>query len=96
MLFVDDRQPQAGKLHLFLNQRVGTHHNVGRAAFNGRQQLLPECLALGTLEEDHSQTKGLDKCLDIKRVLLGENLGRGHHRRLVAILHSRQHRAQAH
>ena len=83
-------------MHLLLYQRVGAHRNVGRAAFNGRQQLLPEGLALAALEEDHGQAEGLDECLDGKKVLLGEYFGRSHHRRLVAVLHSHQYRAQAH
>ena len=96
VLLVDDRQPQASKLYLLLNQRVRAHRNVGRAAGNGRQPLLPQCPALAAFEENRRQPEGSDEGLNGKKVLLGEDLGRGHHGRLVAILHGRQHRAQPH
>ena len=97
MLLVNDRQPQASKLYLLLNQRVGPHRNVGRAACNGCQPLLPQGLALApAFEKNHRQAEGGDEGLNSEKVLLGEDLGRGHQRRLVAIFHGPQHRAQPH
>ena len=48
------------------------------------------------MRKDHRQAERLDECLDIEKVLLGEDLGRGHHRRLIAVFHGHQHRAQTH
>ena len=96
MLLVDHRETQAPERHGLLYQRMRAHDEAGaapgeplahRRLFRGRhpaeQQLRPD-------------VEGLEQARERGLVLLGEQLGRRHDRRLVAVLRGEQHREERH
>ena len=92
MLLVDHREPEPPERHGFLDQRVRPHHEARRPGGDS----LPRRLLVGGAEppDEHlgAQVERLEQPRQRGPVLLGQELGRRHDRRLVVVLQRDEHR----
>ena len=85
VLFIDDDQPQSGELHLLLENGMGADDQTGTAALHQLQcrLALPAGLAAGQPGQRDAQR--LQPVMEFAVMLLGQDLGRRHHRHLPAV-----------
>ena len=92
MLLVDDRQREVMERHALLHQRVRADHQLGLATRDGRQCLVactPRDLAR---QPHHADAQWLEPAAQVVEVLLGEQLGGGRQRGLLARIDRQQRR----
>jgi hypothetical protein len=94
VLLVDHHETEAMELHGFLQERVGADDDSHRA-----DRQLPPHRPLLRSGQASDQQAGLDverseQLLERRVVLLGEQLGRRHERRLISVLHREHHPEQ--
>ena len=90
VLLVHDRKRERAERHLFLNESVGAEHDPGRPRrdpLEHRAALLAR-LAAGQPGERDAERR--DPLGELAEMLLGEDFGRRHHRRLRPVLHRAQ------
>ncbi len=96
MLLVDDDEAEIAKLHVVLEERVGSHHDRRRAGADRRQQRLP-CLALlAAREQRHLDARRLRQRAERRAVLARQDLRGRHQRRLHAGFHRVEHGDEGH
>ena len=94
MLFVDHHDPEATELDVGLEQRVGSYDDLGLA----RCETLPLAPAIAGFERAGKNPQAVvgtalvEQPPEVPVVLLGQDLGRRHQRRLVAVVHRNQQR----
>jgi hypothetical protein len=108
VLLVDDGQPQAGDLHLAVDEGVGADDDVHLAGGQGRGQLpaLGGAGAVGEQLDPDGAVAGerarlgdaepVQEPAQREVVLLGQHLGGGHDRPLVAALHGAEQGVERH
>ncbi len=96
VLLVYDDEAESGERNGFLNERVRADGGVNLA----RAEVFVEPLLFARAQRAGEQFDAVRRLgqhpLDVARVLLGEDFRRRHQRRLIAVLHRREHREQGH
>ncbi len=96
VLLVHDAEPQPVELHLVLDHRVGTDHDLRFAPRHPLQRPGPGLPLQGRREERHGHPQLLAPAVDVQVVLLGQDLGGSHDGHLVAVLHRHQRSQERH
>jgi hypothetical protein len=96
VLLVDHHQPQPVELHALLDQRVRAHRDPRPAAGDAVPRLAPLLRPHPPGEQGDAHGEALEQLRQRAGVLLGQDLGGGHQRRLVAVLHRAQHGEERH
>ena len=91
VLLVDDGEAEVGEGDVLLEEGVGADDDRGLAGGEGRElgRALAALVAAG--QEVEADAGGLGEGREGEEVLAGEDLGRGHHRRLAAGLDGGEH-----
>ena len=75
---------------------MGSDQKVQAAVGQISQQLLAGGTFDASRQQPHAQPEGLGPNFERARVLLRQNLGRSHQRRLKSVVHGKQHRHECH
>ena len=92
VLFVDDGEAEAMKHDVVFDQRVGANHHRCFAAGDKLRHRSLVLFLQTACHPGHPDAKGHKPAGKLAIVLLGENFGRGHQCRLIAVLRRLQHR----
>ncbi len=96
MLLVDDREAQAVEKDALLDERVGADDDLRLPGGDAGQRLRALPALDGGGEELHTVGAALQQPPQGEEVLLGQDLGRSHEGRLVAVLQDDDHREKRH
>ncbi len=77
MLLVDDREPEVGEDHVFLNERMCADRDVDRSLSQGRERSAPGSRFIAADEERNAKADAGRQRGHALIMLAGENLGRG-------------------
>ena len=91
VLLVDDHEPETAKVDALLNERVGAHHALDLSRGQDGAPRLPLARLERRGREGQAHAERLEQLAERHEVLLGQDLGRRHDRRLVAGFDRRQH-----
>ncbi len=96
MLLIDHGEPQPCENHAFLHERVGTRDELDAAGGQAVEHLTPLMLSLTSGQARDRKPQRRRECVDGCGMLLSQNLGGGHQRRLGSAVHGSQHRRRGH
>ena len=94
MLLVDDREPEVSEDHAFLNERMRADRDVDRSLGQGGQRSAPGSRFVAADEKRDAKADACRQRGHALVMLAGENLGRGHYRRLPACFDHVGHRQE--
>ncbi len=91
VLFVDDDQPQAAKVHVVLEDCVGADHQIDLAGGNRQKDGIAVATGKPTRHQGAADLAVGQQPIEGDRVLPRKNLGGRHERRLAAVRGCKQH-----
>ena len=96
VLLIDDDESQIGKFDVCLKQRLGADGDGGLPRSDFFERVLARAAVELAGESGHDNTERLEPAGKVAQVLIGEQLGRRHHRHLQTAFDGGETRARGH
>ena len=86
VLLIDHGEAEIGQLGIPVQERVGSYQDLGLGIVAGEKRIEAVFLSGGSAQAD-AKAQGIEPAPEVKIVLFGQNLGRGHQGRLATAFH---------